>query len=133
MTVKLDDMMKKLFAPKERLAIRREAATIAKRHMALRELREARNRTQVAVARKLGVKQVNISRLESRADPRLSTLTKYIDAMGGRLHLIVEFPEHEPIELNGLGKRPMKPKKKMAARRRERANELGSDPPDRRR
>jgi hypothetical protein len=30
-----------------------------------------------------GVKQVNISRLESREDPRLSTLTKYIDAMGG--------------------------------------------------
>ena len=45
------------------------------------------------MARKLGVKQVNISRLESRDDPRLSTLTIYIDAMGGRLHLIVEFPE----------------------------------------
>ena len=114
MTVKLDDMMKKLFTPKERVAIRRDAAAIAKRHMALRELREARNRTQVAMARKLGVKQVNISRLESRADPRLSTLTKYIDAMGGRLHLIVEFPEHGPIELNGLGKAAAKAKKKAA-------------------
>jgi len=104
MTVKLDDMMKKLFTPKERAAIRRDAAVIAKRHMALRELREARSRTQVAIARKLGVKQVNISRLESRSDPRLSTLEKYIDAMGGRLHLIVEFPEQDPVVLKGIGK-----------------------------
>ncbi|WP_428668945.1 helix-turn-helix domain-containing protein [Reyranella sp.] len=114
MTVKLEDMMKKLFTSKERATIRRDAAAIAKRYMALRELREARNRTQVAMARKLGVKQVNISRLESREDPRLSTLTKYIDAMGGRLHLIVEFPEQEPVLLRAGGPRPSKPKKKAA-------------------
>lgn len=107
MPVKLDDMMKKLFTPKERAAIRRNAGVIAKRHMALRELREARSRTQVAMARKLGVKQVSISRLENRSDPRLSTLEKYIDAMGGRLHLIVEFPEQEPVVLKGIG-RPKK-------------------------
>jgi DNA-binding XRE family transcriptional regulator len=110
MAVTLEDMMKKLFTPKERAAIRRDAGRIAKRHMALRELREARNRTQVALARKLGVKQVSISRLESRSDPRLSTLEKYIDAIGGRLHLIVEFPEHDPVMLRGIGK----PKKKAA-------------------
>jgi hypothetical protein len=114
MTVKLEAMMKKLFTPKERAAIRRDAGAIAKRHLALRELREVRNRTQVAMARKLGVKQVNISRLESREDPRLSTLTKYIDAMGGRLHLIVEFPEQEPVMLQGVGRRTAKPKKKAA-------------------
>ena len=56
------------------------------------------------MARKLGVKQVSISRLESRSDPRLSTLEKYINAMGGRLHLIVEFPEDEPVVLTGIGK-----------------------------
>ena len=105
MVVKLDDMMKKLFTPKERAAIRRDARAIARRHMALRELREARSRTQVAMARKLGVKQVSISRLDkSLSDPRLSTLEKYINAMGGRLHLIVEFPEDEPVVLTGIGK-----------------------------
>jgi len=114
MTVKLEDIMKKLCTPKERTTIRRDAAGIAKRHMALRELREGRNRTQVAMARKLGVKQVNISRLESRADPRLSTLTKYIDAMGGRLHLIVEFPEQEPVLLRAGRRRQPKAKKKAA-------------------
>ena len=114
MVVKLDDMMKKLFTPKERAAIRRDARAIARRHMALRELREARSRTQVAMARKLGVKQVSISRLESRADPRLSTLTKYIDAMGGRLHLVVEFPEQEPVVLRDVGRTPTRAKKKAA-------------------
>ncbi len=114
MPVKFEDMMRELFTPKERAAIRRTAARIAQRHMALRELRQARNRTQVSMARSLGVKQVNISRLESREDPRLSTLTRYIDAMGGRLHLIVEFPEQEPVMLRGVGRTPSKPKKKAA-------------------
>jgi DNA-binding XRE family transcriptional regulator len=110
MVVKLEDVMKKVFTARERAAIRRDARVIAKRHLALRELREARNRTQVVLARKLGVKQVSISRLEGRSDPRVSTLKKYIDAMGGRLHLIVEFPEQEPVVLKGVGR----PKKKAA-------------------
>ncbi|MFI4998723.1 MAG: helix-turn-helix domain-containing protein [Reyranellales bacterium] len=114
MPVKFEDMMKELFTPKERAAIRRTGSRVAKHHMALRELRQARNRTQVSMARRLGVKQVNISRLESREDPRLSTLTRYIDAMGGRLHLIVEFPEQEPVMLRGVGRAASKPKKKAA-------------------
>ena len=65
-------------------------------------------------AKRLGVKQVSISRLESREDPRLSTLTKYIDAMGGRLHLIVEFPEQEPVMLRGVGRPSTRHKKKAA-------------------
>ena len=114
MPVKFKDMMRELFTARERAAIRRTAAGIAKRHMALRELRQARNRTQVSMAKRLGVKQVSISRLESRADPRLSTLTKYIDAMGGQLHLIVEFPEHEPVLLRNVGKTRAKTKNKAA-------------------
>lgn len=114
MPVKFEDMMRELFSPAERAAIRRTATGIAKRHMALRELRQARNRTQVSMAKRLGVKQVSISRLESREDPRLSTLTQYIDAMGGRLHLIVEFPEQEPVMLRGVGRTSAKHKKKAA-------------------
>jgi transcriptional regulator with XRE-family HTH domain len=82
--------------------------------MALRELREARNRTQVAVARKLGVKQVNISRLESREDPRLSTSAKYIEALGGRLHLIAGFPEQGPVAPSNVGRGRARPRKKAA-------------------
>jgi transcriptional regulator with XRE-family HTH domain len=114
MAVKFEVMMRELFTSKERASIRRTAGQIAKRHMALRELRQARNRTQVSMAKRLGVKQVSISRFESRADPRLSTLTKYIDAMGGQLHLIVEFPEHEPVLLRNIGKTRAKAKGRAA-------------------
>lgn len=55
MPVKFEAMMGEIFTPRERAAIRRTAHGIAKRHLALRELREARNRTQVSIARKLGV------------------------------------------------------------------------------
>jgi DNA-binding XRE family transcriptional regulator len=114
MPVKFEDMLRELFSRAERAAIRRRASGIAKRHKALRELRQARNRTQVSMAKRLGVKQVSISRLESREDPRLSALSKYIDAMGGRLHLIVEFPAHEPVMLRGVGRTSARRKKKAA-------------------
>jgi hypothetical protein len=53
MSVKFEDMMRELFSPSERAAIRRTAAGIAKRHMALRELRQACNRTRVSMAKHL--------------------------------------------------------------------------------
>ncbi len=37
------------------------------------------------MAELLGVKQENISRMERRADLLLSTLSRYIEAMGGKL------------------------------------------------
>lgn len=114
MPVKSKDMMRQLFTVRERAAIRRTATGIAKRHMALRELRQARNRTQVSMAKRLGMKQGSISRLENRANPRLSTLVRYVAAMGGQLHLIVEFPEHEPVLLRNVGRIRAKTKNKAA-------------------
>ncbi len=52
MTVKFADMMKELFTPKERATIRRSARSIAKQHIALRELRRPPVRTQGAMARR---------------------------------------------------------------------------------
>lgn len=46
MPVKFEDMMREFFSPRERAAIRRAATVIAKRHLALREVRVARNRRQ---------------------------------------------------------------------------------------
>src|SRR6266446_2617963 len=44
LAVKFDDMMRELFSTKERVAIRRTAKRIAKRYVALRELRRLRKR-----------------------------------------------------------------------------------------
>jgi hypothetical protein len=46
--------------------------------------------------------QSNLSKLEKRADLLLSTLRRYIEAMGGSLHLVAQFPERPPVEIVGF-------------------------------
>ena len=62
----------------------------------------ARHRTQVRVARELGINQENVSRIERRSDLLLSTLSGYVEAMGGTLRLVAEFPDRPPIALTGI-------------------------------
>jgi transcriptional regulator with XRE-family HTH domain len=61
--------------------------------MALQELRRARELSQAQLVEVLGEKQPNISQLEQRTDMYVSTLRKYIEAMGGELDIIARFPE----------------------------------------
>jgi predicted transcriptional regulator len=51
------------------------------------------------VAEVLGIGQMQISRLEKRRDPRLSTIERAIAAMGGELTVIATFPGQEPMVL----------------------------------
>lgn len=46
--------------------------------------------------------QDGISRLEQRSDLLLSTLRGYIEAMGGNLTLLAEFPDQVPVKLSGI-------------------------------
>lgn len=59
----------------------------------LGELRRARNLTQEAVAERLDVRQVSVSRMESRGDIRISTLRSVVAAMGGALDVLARFPD----------------------------------------
>jgi transcriptional regulator len=61
--------------------------------MPLQELRLARNLSQEKIAKILHTKQANVSRLERRSDMYISTLQTYVTAMGGKLDIIVCFPE----------------------------------------
>ncbi len=79
----------------------RSKALIAE-EMSLRDLRRARKQTQVRVAEKLRINQENVSRLEQRSDLLLSTLSSYVEAMGGKLSLVVEFPDRPPVALTGI-------------------------------
>ena len=88
--------------PARRRKIEERAAELIAEEMTLRELRKARQLTQVSVARELGVSQDAVSRLEQRSDLLLSTLRKTVEAMGGRLSLIARFPDRPPIELSGI-------------------------------
>ena len=63
--------------------------------MPLHELRRARALTQRDLARLLKVNQPAVSKLEQRADVYLSSLRSYIEAVGGKLKIVAEFPEGE--------------------------------------
>ena len=61
--------------------------------MALHELRAARAMTQKAVGKVLKVNQPAVAKLERRTDMYVSNLRAYIEAMGGRLNIVAEFPQ----------------------------------------
>src|SRR5712671_4360914 len=102
MPIMLKDKMKGL-SPAQRKKIEVRAAELIAEEMTLRELRHARKLTQVKMAKKLGVTQDSVSRLEKRSDLLLSTLRKTVEAMGGNLSLVAEFPDRKPVVLSGIG------------------------------
>ena len=61
--------------------------------MPLAELRQARKFTQQQIAQSLKIKQASVSKMESQTDMYISTIRKYIEAMGGELEIIAKFPE----------------------------------------
>ena len=54
------------------------------------------------MAATLGIGQEGVSRLEKRSDLLISTLRSYVEAMGGSLSIVAEFPDRHPILLSGL-------------------------------
>jgi hypothetical protein len=51
---------------------------------------------------KLGIKQATVSKIERRADLYVSTLARFIEAMGGELEIRAVFPEG-PVRLKRFG------------------------------
>lgn len=72
-------------------------------YLTLQELRQSLNKTQTEVADTLNVRQVNVSKLEHRSDPRISTLQDFISALGGDLEIVVRFSDRPPVILKGFG------------------------------
>jgi transcriptional regulator with XRE-family HTH domain len=103
MARKLDDVMAALPA-RRRAGIERRARELA----SLKGLRQAARKTQVDLAQALGVGQDTVSRLEQRGDMLLSTLRRYVEAMGGELELVARFPNSPPMAIDHLphGKSP---------------------------
>ena len=89
--------------PSERQTrIKAETAQLQAAYMALKELRRAQDMTQAHLAKQLGKSQVTIAQMEKRTDLLLSTLRHYIEALGGRLDLVVRFPDQPPVILKQL-------------------------------
>lgn len=101
MPINVDEKIKKL-SPSHRKKVEARAAELIAEEMTLRDLRKARQLTQARMAEELGITQDGVSRLEKRSDLLLSTLRKTVEAMGGRLSLVAEFPDRAPVVLTGI-------------------------------
>ena len=82
--------------------IEAQAARLIEDEMTLRDLRKAHELTQQRMAEALHISQDGVSRIEKRSDFLLSTLRSYVEAMGGKLRLVVEFPDRAPVLVTGL-------------------------------
>jgi transcriptional regulator with XRE-family HTH domain len=96
------ERIRKELGPARRKKIEARAAQLIAEEMTRQELRRARKLTQVRMAKALGITQDGVSRLEKRTDLLLSTLRQYIEAMGGSLSLVAEFPDRPPVVLSGI-------------------------------
>ncbi len=82
-----DTLAKSKLSPERRARIQAEVEQELL-EMNLQELRKAAGVTQADVAAKTGMAQADVSRTESREDHRLSTLRRYVEALGGEIEVI---------------------------------------------
>lgn len=105
MGTKLSDVMQKLpRTRRDRIAAR--AKELREQIEGLRALRKATTKTQVEIAKSLGVSQPSVAKIERQADMYLSTLRSYVEAAGGRLSLVVHLKDGQSVQLNGLADIP---------------------------
>jgi DNA-binding XRE family transcriptional regulator len=88
----------------------------------LKDLRQAVARTQADLAASLGVGQDTVSRIEGRSDMLLSTLRRYVKAMGGELELVARFPNRPPLVIDRIAAGPSSTGGRRAASRRSGAS-----------
>ena len=111
----LTDKLKELpEARRERLLA--EADRLHDEYLTLQGLRKAKKLTQAQLAEVLNIRQATIAQMEKRSDLMLSTLRSYVEAMGGRLSLMVEFPDRAPVPLEGFGDTEEPPRKRTGER-----------------
>lgn len=89
---KWEDIARKHSTPEQR-ANSKAAARAESERMGYGALRKARKLTQVEIAEKLDISQPSVAALEQRSDLLLSTLAKYVEALGGHLEITAVFPE----------------------------------------
>jgi len=85
-------------SPQSRARISKRTAEMAS-EMALQELREAMQLTQQELAEHLKMNQAAVSKMEHQSDMYVSTLRRFIAAMGGQLRIVAHFP-HGDVVIN---------------------------------
>ncbi len=92
--------LKELMAQQSAESQERIAAKVdvIRRIVALNQLREELNISQTELAAAMGVKQPTVAKIEQPGnDPRLSTLKRYVSALGGQMSIDVTLPNGKRI------------------------------------
>ena len=97
----LKEAMDKLPAARRR-QVEAQAQTHIAEEMSRRDLYKALGQTRATIAEHLGIDQENVSQLEQHSDLLLSTLRSCVEAMGGKLSLVAQFPDRPPVALKGI-------------------------------
>ena len=79
--------------PKARAKAEAEALRLEE-EMNLAEVRRALKLSQDEIAQTLQIGQGSVAKIEKRADMYVSTLRRFIEAMGGELEIVARFPDH---------------------------------------
>jgi transcriptional regulator with XRE-family HTH domain len=88
--------------PQGRQELERARGEVAQA-LRLADLRWAQSWTQETLAEALDTNQSGVSRIERQTDLYVSTLRRYVEALGGRLELRAVFDDdREPVEIDQL-------------------------------
>ena len=91
------ELRDKLSPESQKKANEKTLSMLAK--MPLQELRKALSLTQTQVAETLNMSQTAVSKIENQTDMYVSTLRRFVEAMGGKLKITASFPLGE-IEIS---------------------------------
>jgi hypothetical protein len=127
---RIDEVIAK--PPRERRRrVAKKASVMAKQMISYADslgmVRKALSRTQTQMGEELRLPQNAVSQLEGRSDLLLSTLRRYVNALGADLDLVVRMKDGSQVVLMGLGETPSiaksafaKPKRATAKKARTR-------------
>lgn len=94
-TKKFSDLAAPIYGdPQRRARVEKETREVLA-GLRLAELRAERGLTQVQLADRLGMTQENVSRIERAEDTQLSTIRRYVEALGGSLELHAVFEDRD--------------------------------------
>lgn len=85
----------KEFSEERSARIDAQANALIKEYRLLKALRQDLNMSQEQLAELMGIRQASVSKFENQGDMQLSTLKKYVKALGGELEISVRFEDHD--------------------------------------
>lgn len=100
---KLPNLMETNLPPESQERINEKAKKLIAHELSLQEMRKALAISQTEMAARLELGQGDISKFERREDVYVSSVRKYLEAMGGKLELIVKFPEKRRYRIKNIG------------------------------